>query len=235
MGLAPYIMDFWKKYYNSDSVVGNKNLQQNVGRTKSGNPISEVEWQKSIEYIKSQINLQKSDDILEVCCGNGMVIGELSKSCKSATGVDYSDKLLKQLVEKYPNVWCDWNDVLKYKFENVKYNKVILYFAAQHFNEADLLELIEKMIYTTKIGGSVLIGDVPNQSEKWNYIKKSEHKFDYFNRISNRTPMIGNWYSKEWFLALEYYLPNVKIEVNNQPKFMINSNYRFDVIIKKLK
>ena len=234
MGLGKFVMNFWINHYNSDSVVGNKNLQQNVGRTQGGNPISDEDWSKSIEYIKSQIDLKKSDDILEVCCGNGMVVGELSKSCKRAKGVDYSDKLLKQLIKKYPHIACFCENVLEYNFEYNAHNKVILYFAAQHFDERDLLILIKRMIYTTKQNGTILIGDIPNESEKWNYIQKPEHKSDYFDRILNGTPMIGNWYSKDWFLALNHYLPNVKVEVMDQPNFMINSNWRFDVIIKKL-
>ena len=45
--------------------------------------------------------------------------------------------------------------------------------------------------------------------------------------------MIGSWYSKEWFLSLNDYLTNVNIFVVEQPDFMINSDWRFDVIIKK--
>lgn len=234
MGLGSFLGSFWHKYYNSDDVVGNQNPQQNVGRTKSGKPISDIEWRKSIEHIKSQIDLQKSDDVLEVCCGNGMVIGELSNECRFATGVDYSDKLLKQLIKRYPKVACFWENVMEYDFEYNRHDKVILYFAAQHFDESDLLKLIRRMIYTTKPGGTILIGDVPNESEKWNYIQKPEHKYDYFNRLLEGVPMIGNWYSKDWFLALQYYLPNIEVEVMEQPDFMINSNWRFDVIIKKL-
>ena len=228
------VKNFWHNYYNSDNVVGTKNLQQNVGRTKNGKPISNNQWQLSIDYIKSQIELKGTDDILEICCGNGMVVGELSKYCSTATGIDYSDKLLKQLIKKYPNVKCEWEDVLKSKLDYNTYDKSILYFAAQHFDERNLINLIQKMVNTTKVSGKLLIGDIPDESEKWNYIVKPEHRHDYFNRIQNGTPMIGNWYSKDWFLALQYYIPNINVEIQPQPDFMINSDWRFDVVITKL-
>ena len=229
------VMDnFWEKYYNSKDIVGTPNLQRNVGRTKNGEPISEKVWNKSIEYIKSQIELKQTDDILEICCGNGMILGELSKLCKSACGIDYSKELLTQLVEKYPNVRCFHSNVLEYKLDDNSYDKLILYFAAQHFDEKDLLNLIKTMITTTKSEGKILIGDVPDEYKKWDYILKPEHRYDYFNRLENGTPMIGNWYSKEWFSALEYYIPNIRVEVQSQPDFMINSDWRFDVVITKL-
>ena len=85
------IINFWEKYYMNDLVVGNENPQKNIGRTKSGSPITDEAWKQSIQYIKSEIGLKITDDILEVCCGNGMVIGELSKYCNSAKGIDFSE------------------------------------------------------------------------------------------------------------------------------------------------
>ena len=227
------IINFWEKYYMNDLVVGNENPQKNIGRTKSGSPITGEVWKQSIQYIKSQIGLKITDDILEVCCGNGMVIGELSKYCNSAKGIDFSEKLINQLNENYPNVSSHLENVLDYNYKSKSYDKVLLYFSAQHFDETDLLELIQKMLYTTKKNGSILIGDIPDESEKWNYISEPNHKVDYFDRISEGEPMIGKWYSKDWFLALKHYLRNVDVEIIEQPDFMINSDWRFDVLIKK--
>ena len=228
------IDNFWEKYYNSDDIVGTPNFQKNVGRTKNGKPISKKEWNKSIDYIKYQIELKQTDDILEVCCGNGMILGELSKIANSSTGIDYSHELLNQLGEKYPNVRCFYGNALEYDLGDNLYDKVILYFAAQHFNERNLLILIKKIINLTKKSGKLLIGDVPDESKKWEYIKSPNHIHDYFNRIETETPMIGNWYCKDWFLSLEYYIENIKVEISNQPNFMINSKWRFDVLITKI-
>lgn len=227
------IINFWEKYYMNDLVVGNQNPQKNIGRTKSGSPITDEVWKQSIQYIKSEIGLEITDNILEVCCGNGLVVGELSKYCNSAKGIDFSEKLINQLNKNYPNVSSHLENVLDYNYEFQAYDKVLLYFSAQHFDETDLLDLIQSLIYTTKKKGTILIGDIPDESEKWNYIKKPQHKVDYFNRISEGEPMIGKWYSKDWFLSLNDYLTNVTISIVDQPDFMINSDWRFDVIIKK--
>jgi phospholipid N-methyltransferase len=223
---------FWENYYNTD-VVNTNNGQKNVGRTKNGNPISDSDWSKTIHHIKSQIDLKETDNIIEFCCGNGMVLGELSNECESAFGIDYSEKLLEQLIKNYPNVKCDWSDVTKYDLKDTIYDKMILYFSAQHFNERELIELIKKMLNNIKSDGIVLIGDVPNETKKWEYINKPEYKNDYFTRILNENPMIGNWYSKEWFLSLNNFLLDAEIVVVEQPEFMINSDWRFDVLIKK--
>jgi SAM-dependent methyltransferase len=223
---------YWENYYNTD-VVNTNNNQTNVGRTKNGNPISDEKWELTINHIKSQIELKETDDIIEFCCGNGMVLGELSKICKSAFGIDYSEKLLEQLDNNYSDVKYDWSDVTKYDLKDTIYDKMIMYFSAQHFDERELIELIKKMLNNLKEDGIILIGDVPDESKKWDYINTPEYKTDYFRRIVNKNPMIGNWYSKEWFLSLNHFLLDTEVVVVEQPEFMINSDWRFDVLIKK--
>jgi 2-polyprenyl-3-methyl-5-hydroxy-6-metoxy-1,4-benzoquinol methylase len=223
---------YWENYYNTD-VVNTNNNQTNVGRTKNGKPISEVRWGETINHIKSQIELKETDDIIEFCCGNGMVLGELSKISKSAFGIDYSEKLLEQLNNNYSDVKYVWSDVTKYDLKDTIYDKMIMYFSAQHFDESELIELIKKMLNNLKGDGIILIGDVPDESKKWDYINTPEYKADYFRRILNKNPMIGNWYSKEWFLSLNHFLLDTEVVVVEQPEFMINSDWRFDVLIKK--
>ena len=214
-------------------MVNTNNNQVNVGRTKNGNPISDEMWELTINHIKSQIELKETDDIIEFCCGNGMVLGELSKISKSAFGIDYSEKLLEQLNNNYSDVKYDWSDVTKYDLKDTIYDKMIMYFSAQHFDERELIELIKKMLNNLKGDGIILIGDIPDESKKWDYINTPEYKTDYFRRIVNKNPMIGNWYSKEWFLSLNHFLLDTEVVVVEQPEFMINSDWRFDVLIKK--
>lgn len=227
--------EYWFNYYNSDEVVNTNNLQKNVGRTKNGLPINDSEWETVIKYISNKIELSNSDYLLEICCGNGMVIGNLSDKCDRAKGIDYSEKLLNQLNQTYPEIDTELSDVLSSDLGTNVYDKVLLYFAAQHFDERSLVLLISKVVESMTSEGIFFIGDIPDEDRKWDYISSKEHKFDYFSRVVEGTPKIGNWYRKSWFKSLESYLTNTSINIVEQPKSMINSHYRFDVIIKKNK
>ena len=227
--------DFWFYYYNSNTIVGSDDLQKNVGRTKNGNPITPTEWNTILDYIQSQIKLDVNDNIIEVCCGNGLVIGELSKKCNEAVGIDYSDLLIEQLNNNYPNVKTILSDVMEYQLDINTYNKAILYFAAQHFTERQLLKLIKNIISSLKENGILLIGDIPDDTKKWNYISEPVHKKDYFQRLENGVPKIGNWFNRNWFESLSFFIDGINVEIMEQPDYMINSNYRFDVLITKTK
>ena len=79
--------DYWKSYYNDPRVVNTGNPQKNIGRTRKGVPISEKLWEESLDYIRSVVQIHEESVLAEFCCGNGMIIGPLSKYCGEAIGV----------------------------------------------------------------------------------------------------------------------------------------------------
>ena len=75
---------YWHDFYHGDKVVSTNNMQTNVGRTKKGVPVSDENWAKAIEYIAELVKISKNDTVLELCCGNGQVIGNLASKCKKS-------------------------------------------------------------------------------------------------------------------------------------------------------
>jgi len=227
--------NFWEDYYSDDSVVSNCNTQQNVGRTKNGSPVSDKVWDKTLDYLCDITSISEGQTVVELCCGNGEVIGELSLLCKKAIGVDYSKKLLDQMAENYGNkveaIYANVNDV---DFPANSIDTVIIYFSIQHFTEKQTVALIERALGWLKKDGKVLIGDIPDELKKWNYISKDEYRKDYFERLMRDEPMIGEWYNPNFFKALESFFTGIVVEVLQQPDYQINTDYRFDVLLSKV-
>ncbi|MFL1012244.1 class I SAM-dependent methyltransferase [Flavisericum labens] len=227
---------YWKRNFNDKSVVGVSNdLQRNIARTKSGEVVSKAIWNKTLNYIVNKLTINKESSILELCCGNGLILGELAPLCKYAVGVDYSSLLLSQFAEvfKSDNLNLINQDVLDYKIAETTYNSIILYFSVQHFNERDTFLLISKCIKALKKKGVMLIGDVPDLDKKWHYINKPEYQIDYFKRVVDFTPKIGYWFQKDFFKAMNSCFPDTIFEIIEQPDYQINSDHCFDVLIKK--
>jgi ubiquinone/menaquinone biosynthesis C-methylase UbiE len=226
--------EYWRKYYNDNIVVCTNNFQKNVGRTISGIPVSEEIWDKTINYMVDLLNINKTKDVLELCCGNGQVIGNLSIKCKSATGVDYSEKLLLQLNNQFNNkVKSIREDVLKIAFETESVDIILIYFSIQHFDEIEILQLVKNCVTWLKKGGKLFIGDIPNELKKWEYIDEERYRRDYIERVLKNEPMIGNWYQPGFFKAIGDYFTEISIEVLQQPDYQVNSVFRFDVLIEK--
>lgn len=225
---------YWKKFWNQHTNVCTGYPQMDVGRTRNGVPVTEEQWERTIEYIADLTGLKKSDTLIELCCGNALVLGPLAKRCAKATGVDFSRVLLKQAHEIFPNVFETLHgDVLDVELPESSADVVLIYFAIQHFNQKNAVRLIEKSIKLLKPGGRLLVGDVPDNRKLWQYLTKPEYRIDYIQRILECHPMVGTWFDREFFEAIGEYLRGVDVRVFQQPEFLINSNVRFDALYTK--
>ena len=227
---------YWQQNFNDEKVVASaEDLQINIARTKKGVRISDSDWIKTLEYIKELIEFSSDHYILELCCGNGVIIGELSKKCKVAVGVDYSEILLNQLKSQFNNesLKCYHADVLEFSYKGRSFDSVIIYFSIQHFSPSETIKLVEKALSVLKPGGSLLIGDVPDEDKKWQYINKPKYIKDFYSRTLNGNPKIGFWFKKDFFLNMKYYFEGIDIKAISQPLYQINSDHCFDILIKK--
>ncbi|RSK40519.1 class I SAM-dependent methyltransferase [Mangrovimonas spongiae] len=228
--------EYWKNYYNDKKVVNrNRDLQINVSRTRGGLKVGDVVWMKTVNYIIELLSINQDSSVLELCCGNGLIIGEIAKKCKLALGVDYSEILLNQLMENFDseNLEIINSDIKDYKISKNKFDAIIIYFSLQHFNEKESYELISKCLKSLKVNGKILLGDIPDLDKKWAYIDKPTYQVDYFKRIQEDKPMIGYWYQKDFFKAMNSCFPKTSFIILKQPDYQINSDYRFDVLIEK--
>jgi ubiquinone/menaquinone biosynthesis C-methylase UbiE len=206
----------------------------NVGRTHNGVPLTDERWKRTIDYIASLIELKDRDSLIELCCGNGLLLGPLAYRCTNATGVDFSRLLLKQAHELFPDVFKTiHSNVLEVNLPTNSANAVLIYFAIQHFNQRDAIRLIKKASMLLKPGGRLLVGDVPDNRQLWQYLNTPEHRKDYIQRILECRPMIGTWFDREFFGAIGEFLGNVDVRIIQQPEFLINSKVRYDVLFTK--
>jgi len=227
--------EYWVKYYDDDDVVGSDNFHKNVGRTKAGIPISDILWEKTIGYIEDLISVDSVCDVVELCCGNGQVIGNIAPRCREAVGVDYSTKLLEQMESRFGKLVKPIHaNVLDIDFDAESVDIVIVYASIQHFDERETIQLVDRSLRWLRKGGRLFLGDIPDELRKWSYVNKPSYKHDYIKRALNGNPMIGSWYQPKFFKALSDYFDGISVKVIKQPDYQNNSAHRFDVLIKKL-
>jgi len=228
---------YWKKHYQTSTVVKTNNLQSNVGRTVKGKPISEKKWRQTLSYIIDVLDINMQSKVVELCCGNGEIIRHISKICGQCEGVDFSKDLLDQLSENDPQsrVQTYHADVMEHKLSKNSYDIIIIYFSIQHFNEKETIQLIQKSYKALRTNGRILVGDIPNIEKKWEYIDTPSHQVDYLQRCLENRPLIGTWFHKKFFASMENILSSSRVEILDQPNFLINQEIRFDALITKIK
>lgn len=226
--------DYWVNFWNSNPIIELENLQCQIGRTKNKNPITEQIWLKTVDYINEIIKLEQTDELIDICSGNGLLSIPFSKKCKYVTSVDISEKLLSKIdLSVNQNIQTIVSDVRTIEFKNDTFSKALLYFSLQHFNEKETIMLLKSVYNWLKPHGLIFIGDIPDLERKFDYFNSKERQTAYFESILTMKPILGTWFSRHFLENLGLYVGFKKCTIIDQPDYQFNSNYRFDALFEK--
>lgn len=224
--------DYWINFWNNSAIISKSGIQEKVGRTISGVPISEEDWNIVLKDIEQQLDLKSTDELLDIAAGSGAITLPFSKKVYSVTALDISKKLLSAIPHNN-NIIKIHADVRTFNFNENQFSKIILYFAIQHFNEKETIELFQKIYSWLKPNGICLIGDIPDEERKFIFFNSHEREKAYFNSILKEEPIIGTWFTKDFIQKLGEFTGFKKSLIINQPPSYINSHYRFDLKLTK--
>jgi ubiquinone/menaquinone biosynthesis C-methylase UbiE len=205
-----------------------------VMRTLNGQPVTEVEWQRELRYILRFSQVEMKDDVLELCCGNGILTENLATHCRSVVAVDYVQDLILELKrKKLPNVTARSGDIRKLRIPPASFDLVVICAGVQYLTETETVNLLGKIYHWLKPGGRLCLFHVPSNRRLWHYVNTQAKRDLYFKRIRAGRQLVGTWYDKEWFKHLAEFLNYQSVDVRSQPRDQVYSHYRFDVILKK--
>jgi ubiquinone/menaquinone biosynthesis C-methylase UbiE len=226
--------DFWIEYWNKDAMINTENLQQQVGRTKNKIALDANLWNDTLKEIIESLQLSDSDEVLDLCAGNGLISTPLSKICRHVTAVDFSAKLLSEIdTKEYKNITTIESDLRLLQFEEESVSKAIIYFAMQYFTEGEAVVLLKSIHRWLKPGGLLYIGDVPDADKIFDYFNTAERQNNYFESLVNNKPILGVWFKKLFFEKAALYAGFKGCVIIEQPDYQLNSHYRYDVLLKK--
>lgn len=222
--------DFWKEYWQNNEIIFRENLQSKVGRTINGVPISEELWDKSTSYIAEILRCEKTNYLLDVCAGSGVFSNFFADKVQSIDAFDISETLLSNVKAK--NVHTIVGDLNEVVFDKGKFDRVLFYFAIQHFSISQLPSIFKNIFQSCKSGAVVLIGDIPDVERKFDFFDSAERKLAYFDSLMNNTPIIGEWFYKQDLIEMARFVGFKSVQCIEQPDFLINSHYRFDLVLE---
>lgn len=227
------VENYWKQYWNKTEMIEEAHSHRQVGRTKFGKEIEEKVWEETVQFLIEKMELEPSHKLLDLCAGNGVLTAEFVGRVKSIVAVDISERLLDTFVVKHPSIKKVNADILQYNYPKHYFDRIIFYFSAQHFSESEITKILSHGWSSLKKGGVLYIGDVPNVNQKWDFYHKDKYRAFLFDTWLNGDHHIGEWFDPDLFKYLAEYLNFREYEIITQPKFMINSSHRFDVLLKK--
>ncbi len=219
----------WKKYWNQVSSE-KKDFVAQVQRNH------EKESEITAEHISQILNIQSSDSVLDVCCGNGMLTQEISKKCNKIIGIDQSENLITVAKNHFLNNCCSF---LVGEAQEIpllvktQFDKIYLEFSFQYFDQKNEgKKVIQSLLEVLKPQGQLFLGDIPEKGKEKKLYNTPKKKAYYRLAKIKGSNTMGKFWSSEKIDTICQQL-NVKGQKITQPEHLPYSHYRFDYLIQK--
>ncbi|WP_269611106.1 class I SAM-dependent methyltransferase [Prochlorococcus marinus] len=212
-----------------------KEFWKQVKRTVDGKSVSERDINLITTKIIESLELEISDKLLDIGCGNGAITNLLKTNVSSIKGFDPSPYMI-EIANKYFSSSCV-SFVLASALETIEtiklkecYNKVLFYgsFSYIEFEEAKMI--LKKLYNLLEENSKVFIGNIPNLDFHKEFFSK------YTNPIippkKNHKSSIGVWYSPSELKRICSHL-GWNTSTTIMPKEFYSSYYRFDLTLSK--
>lgn len=227
--------DYWKSHYDDNSKRFSGSLFKQVGKTVNGHEVSEEQVQLIVDHMRESLKLNASDRVLDLCCGNGLLIRQYAPLVKQVVGVDFTQGLIDTALQ------LSYGENIEYRNDDVlclapvyvqEASKVIMYEALQHFTIEEFGSLLDGL-RDLKVGVRFFIGSVPDRTKLKTYYDTEEKFKFYLQREAEGRPHIGRWWLSDEIDQLSS-ARGFRVSHLKQRPSLYTAYYRFDVILEKI-
>lgn len=155
----------------------------------------EVFWKKELD----RLNLSEGEKVLDVGCGQGLLLSRLSKTYKiKGVGIDVSEKSIQSAKKNFggKNLSFKVAEAARIPFPNSSFDAVVSFDALEHIRAQE--KAVAEMVRVLKPGGSLLVYTL-NKNDKltlnWIWEKLG---FDVYSRAAHKRELFvdPNWLTK---------------------------------------
>jgi SAM-dependent methyltransferase len=178
---------------------------------------------------KLHIN-EASGGLLDVGCGNGLVLSRLGAGYKRVFGIDYSEVMIAEAKATMPKARFSVGEAGMLPFEDAAFDRVLCYSIFHYFPDDEYaVRAVAELVRVCAPGGIVLIGDLLDKTFEQRI--KGGSNLDYERKIPS-IHRYSEWrfYDLRW-LAAQIPRRARQAEVLSQPAEFPLSGYRRDLRI----
>ena len=238
--MPSYWHSFWNNYYSGTPVTDDELLRQ-TANTVNRKPIPQQMLRQRARRIASILDLSSNDELIDLCCGNGLTDFELAHYVKSIVGIDFAENLIDAALrlKQQPNIlYCVGNvtePLSSMIGEELIPNKVLMVSSLGYFQPRELDKLLCNVIrHLRGRAFQFLIEGIPNFEMKANFYDTPERVARHLEneRIHPDTnDGIGRWWRAEEIETI-CWSHGLFVQVTNQT--VDGANYRMDALIRKI-
>lgn len=221
----------WEHFW--DVQANNSDQASQVGRiSRQGKtlPLTEL-----AQYITQTLELQPSDTLLDVCCGNGTLSWLLAQKVGDFTGVDLSAKQIELAKQSYPS--GKWKQLAAENLGDLNqcFSKITLNFSFQYFtSNRQALAVLYALRQCSQTDTRILITDIPDAACWHLYYPDSTSRLRWLlHKLMGKENMGKFWRQQK--LAELCRKAGFEASFMRQPHHFPYAWYRFDCLLKPLK
>lgn len=173
----------------------------------------------ALEKLISITSASKTDEVLDIACGSGIVSCEFAKHTKHVTGIDMTQGMLdeaKKLQTKYNLTNLTWQigDVENLPYSDNSFSIVVSRFGFHHF--LNPFKVLSEMKRVCKPNGIVMVVDVSLPDSKIKKYNKMEKNRDCSHVAALSLTEFSSLFNKANFKNIHTDFYSMKIELNEQ-------------------
>lgn len=234
----------WRSYWNKRAThITDQHILPGWASTAGDFDVDVFNW--FVKDITTNLNLSPTDRFLEIGCGNGMLLAQLSPFVNQAIGVDLSYGMLSQAVKSEKTYYMSVSEAPYLPFADNTFDKLLLFSVFQYFTSEHYITAVLNEIYRVCTPrGRIFIGNVPSEEEAMFTRRRSFLQWkrffypvllpslEYASRWSGHKPTTNRHYSRSFFetLPIRPYLSELTIRTEEHiPSH--TWNFRYDVLM----
>ena len=222
-------MTAWSNYWKDLPQSPEESSDQlRIGRTENKIAVTDERWQLTVKKVIHELNIESSSRVLDLAGGNALFSRNLKMRDGLTVCADISHSLLLEAQEYSTNpVECD---IRSLPFSSGSFDRVVIYAAVQYLQENDAVLLLKRCREILTPTGQIFIGDIPDTSARFRYFDDVERRKAYFNSINSSRPLIGTWFSRDWFAYALEFAGFRNTRILDQSEWEPYKKFRFDAI-----
>ena len=204
-----------------------------VRRTTKGQAFSEDQIKLLRDAMEQTLGLTLKDSLLDLCCGNGALVGPLFSRLGGYLGVDMSPVLIAvgqrdfQRSGSHEFIVSGVNDFLAAEKFPEKYTLVSWCCAFQYLSIDDATDAIH-LLYKRFINvEKIFISEIPDAAKATSFFYNQD---EY--QLEDHTSAMGRWYFTEELAAICERL-GWKAEIQKLPESFHQAYYRFSLALTR--
>ncbi|KJE35266.1 hypothetical protein UF64_11550 [Thalassospira sp. HJ] len=204
-----------------------------VKRTVNGKPISEENIALIVEQSRNLLQLQRSDHVLDLCCGNGALTHRVFEDVEDVIGIDVSPSLIATAQKFFGS-----DKRIEYVVDDVLHgvkalapdrapSKAYMYGSLQYLPQGKVVELFKFLFDRFPELTRFMVGNVPDRQKKDAFYNSKSLSPDAGNDPASP---IGVWYSKAELFEIASQC-GWDVEFHQMPDGHHAHHYRYDAVL----